>query len=194
MEIEVVEPGPASLHEYASVGIAFEVRSVFDCAPVDRGLGGIALSERRLGTPYLKDYDALEGEGPTRWVGRFDISRWGMFLARADHEVVGGAVVALDTPGVQMLEGRRDLAVLWDIRVRRSHRGRGIGTALFDTASSWAGSQGAHELKIETQNTNVPACRFYAARGCTLGSIDRFAYPSLPEEVQLLWLRALAPA
>jgi hypothetical protein len=27
--------------------------------------------------------------------------------------------------------------------------------------------------------------------GCTLGAIDRFAYPELPTEVQLLWWKAL---
>jgi hypothetical protein len=29
--------------------------------------------------------------------------------------------------------------------------------------------------------------------GCTLGGIDRFAYPELPREVQLLWWKALQP-
>jgi hypothetical protein len=28
--------------------------------------------------------------------------------------------------------------------------------------------------------------------GCSLGAIDRFAYPGLPGETQLLWRRALA--
>ena len=28
--------------------------------------------------------------------------------------------------------------------------------------------------------------------GCTLGAIDRFAYPGLPGEVRLLWWKALA--
>ena len=35
------------------------------------------------------------------------------------------------------------------------------------------------------------ACRFYQEMGCTLGGIDRFAYPRLPGEVQLLWRKAL---
>lgn len=39
---------------------------------------------------------------------------------------VGGAVVAWRTPGADMLEGRDDLAVLWDIRVHPEYRGRGI--------------------------------------------------------------------
>jgi hypothetical protein len=29
--------------------------------------------------------------------------------------------------------------------------------------------------------------------GCTLGAIDRFAYPNQPAEARLLWWKALAP-
>jgi hypothetical protein len=43
-----------------------------------------------------------------------------------------------------------------------------------------------------TQNVNATACHFYQKMGCTLGAIDRFAYPGLPDEAQLLWWRALA--
>jgi hypothetical protein len=40
---------------------------------------------------------------------------------------------------------------------------------------------------VETQNINVPACRFYAAQGCELRGIHPNTYPELPHEVQLLW-------
>jgi len=46
-------------------------------------------------------------------------------------------------------------------------------------------------MKVETQNINVPACSFYRRMGCTLGSIDRFAYAELPDEAQLIWLKEL---
>lgn len=64
---------------------------------------------------------------------------------------------------------------------------------LFRAAGDWAGARGCRWLKIETQNINLPACRFYQKMGCTLGAIDRFAYPGQPDEVQLLWWKALAP-
>jgi GNAT superfamily N-acetyltransferase len=70
---------------------------------------------------------------------------------------------------------------------------RGIGSVLFRAAGDWAGARGCRWLKIETQNINLPACRFYQKMGCTLGAIDRFAYPGQPDEVQLLWWKALAP-
>jgi len=42
-------------------------------------------------------------------------------------------------------------------------------------------------LKVESQNINVPACRFYDAQGCELRAVQHGAYPDLPDEVQLLW-------
>jgi len=46
-------------------------------------------------------------------------------------------------------------------------------------------------LKVETQNINVPACRFYEKQGCHLSSINRNAYKAFPEEVELIWSLAL---
>ena len=50
------------------------------------------------------------------------------------------------------------------------------------------------ELKVETQNINVRACRFYARLGCELRVVRAGAYPQFPEEVQLLWYKTLTPA
>ena len=89
-----------------------------------------------------------------------------------------------------MLQGRKDLAVLWDLRVQPDLRGNGIGTKLFIHAAEWARQRKCKYLKIETQNTNVPACRFYARLGARLGGVDRHGYagcPSIENEVMLLW-------
>ena len=191
MRIEVSNQPPAALQEYAAVPISFEVSRVLD---VERRGGdplGFTLKERRLDAPYVKDYDAIEGERPELWAKRFDVSKWGVFIAHLDGRRMGGAVVAFDTPGLSMLEGRRDLAVLWDIRVSPTARGRGIGTALFRAAEAWAKDQGCQYLKVETQNINVAACRFYAAQGCVLAAVNHQAYPELPDEIQLLWYKLL---
>ena len=186
-----VETAPA-LDEYARVPIAFTVRRVLDCTAVEGGLGGLALAERAVEAPYVKDYDALES--PAQWAERFDLRSWGFVAARLDGRRVGGAAVAFGGDEVHMLEGRRDLAVLWDLRVAPEARGRGAGAALWAAAEGWAAARGCRRLKVETQNVNVPACRFYARQGCVLGAIHRFAYPELPDEVQLLWYRDLPAA
>ncbi|HEX8905447.1 MAG TPA: GNAT family N-acetyltransferase [Longimicrobiaceae bacterium] len=191
MNIEIVEETVGALAEYGRVSIAFEVRRVLDVSAPENGLGGLVLAERAVDPPYVKDYDAIAGEGPARWAARFDVSRWGFLAARVDGRRVGGAVVAFDTPGVEMLEGRRDLAVLWDLRVEQDARGRGVGAALVHAAEAWAAARGCRRMKVETQNINVSACRFYARQGFVLGAIHRFAYPDLPHEAQLLWYKDL---
>jgi GNAT superfamily N-acetyltransferase len=188
---EIAEEGVAALDEYARVPIAFEVRAVLDVLERDRGLGGLVMVERTLDRPWIKDYDAADG-GPAAWPRRFDLSRWGLLVARSEGRVIGGAAVAHGSADVAMLEGRRDLAVLWDLRVAREARRQGIGAALFRAAEAWAAARGCGRLKVETQTINVPACRFYAAVGCVLGAVHRFAYPDLPAEAQLLWYRDLA--
>jgi GNAT superfamily N-acetyltransferase len=190
--VEVVEEGPGALAAYARVPIAFAVRRVLDVVARDGGLGGLALVERAVDPPWVKDYDALPDGGPTGWAARFDLARWGILAARVDGRRVGGAAIAHDTPGVDMLGGRRDLAVLWDLRVAPEARGRGVGTALVERAAAWAAARGCRLLAVETQNVNVDACRFYARRGFALGAVHRFAYPELPAEAQLVWYRALA--
>lgn len=190
MDIDISEAPISSVADLARVPIAFRVDRVLDVEARD-GTGGCVLTERAVDAPYVKDYDE-HGEGPARLASRFDVSRWGLIVARSGGELVGGAVIAVDTPGVDMLEGRDDLAVLWDIRVAPEVRGRGVGAALFRAVETWAAARGCRRLKIETQNVNAAACRFYARQGCTLGAIDRLAYPALPGEIQMLWYKDLA--
>jgi ribosomal protein S18 acetylase RimI-like enzyme len=195
MTVEITEEHPHFLAEYARISIAFEVRSVYEVAAAAGGLGGLVLVERGVATPWVKDYDALPGGSPLAWPDRFDVSRWGLLAARAPGgKVVGAAAVAHDAPDLELLlRGRSDVAVLFDLRVAPEARGRGVGTALLAAAEAWSAARRARRLMIETQNVNAAACRFYARRGCVLGGIDRFAYPALPEETQLLWYKALAP-
>ncbi|HEY0025756.1 MAG TPA: GNAT family N-acetyltransferase [Longimicrobium sp.] len=190
MDVEISEEPIASLGDYASVPIAFEVDSAFQ---VHREGERFVLSEVPVSSPYIKDYDAIPGEHPSEWARRFDVSRWGVLAARAGGRRVGGAVIAFDTPGVDMLEARRNLAVLWDIRVAPEARGSGVGAALFRAAEAWAQARECRQLKVETQNVNVPACRFYARQGCVLAAVDLSAYPGLPGEIQLLWYKDLSP-
>lgn len=188
MTIEIAEAPIATVADLARVPIAFTVDRVLDVEERD---GAFVLTERILDAPWVKDYDAIPGEGPAALAARFDVSRWGLIVARVDGCLAGGAVIALDTPGVDALRGRRDLAALWDLRVAPDVRGRGVGAALFRAAEAWAAARGCASLEVETQNINAGACRFYARMGCALASIDRNAYPPLPNEIQLIWRKEL---
>jgi hypothetical protein len=105
-----------ALEEHAVIPIAFAVDRILEATLVDGGLGGMALTETVVTDRYVKDYDAIEGSGPARWPERFDISSWGLICVRRDGARAGGAVIAFNTPGLRMLGGRDDVAVLWDIR------------------------------------------------------------------------------
>lgn len=187
MEIKVSEERPISLDEYARISIAFSVTHQFDVDDSSSASGEIKLELRQIETPYVKNYDLIPGNHPTDWPGKFDVTNWGILIARVDGMQVGGCVLAHNTPGVNMLESRHDLAVLWDLRVAPEWRGRGVGSALFKESRNWARLRGCRQLKIETQNNNVSACRFYQLQGCRLEFCRRNAYQALPEEIQLIW-------
>ncbi len=191
MTIKILEEPITALPEYGKVSIAFLVACRLRVEPVAGGLEGFKLTEEKVEPPYIKDYDQEGDEGPTRWMKHWDISNWGVLSAFDGTQRLGGAVVAWNTPGVHLLEDRVDMAALWDIRVDPGYRALGIGSQLFDKAIDWSRRHGCRVLKIETQNNNTTACRFYARQGCVLGGICRWAYPDLPEEVQMLWYKTL---
>jgi GNAT superfamily N-acetyltransferase len=191
MEIATLPLNTESLTTYSMIPISFEVKSKLTVALVNDGLGGIVLHEEEVIPPYVKDYDETKGEGPIRWLERFNTSNWVLFLACEHGIPVGGATVAFHTPGLHMLSisDREDIAVLWDIRVHPRQRNHGVGKALFSQAAKWASRRKCKYLQVETQNINVPACRFYVRQGCQLGEINRLAYsePEVAHEAMLIW-------
>lgn len=188
--VAIREESIGDVERHGEISIAFEVTSVLEVEILDAGLGGILLAERPVDAPWTKDYDATDG-GPRRWASRFDVSHWGVLGAYADERRIGGAVIAFETPSLHMLRGRHDLAVLWDLRVASDARRSGVGAALFRASETWARERECNALEVETQQVNVPACRFYARMGCSLAAVDRYAYADLPEEAQLIWRREL---
>ena len=189
-DVEVRETPIESIAELARIPIAFIVERVYDVCALD-GPGPFMLSERLIDRPYVKDYDQIAGAGPSDWASCYDLHRWGFLQLRSAGQLLGGTLIAFDTPGVDLLEGRRDVAALWDMRVAPAMRRRGLGAMLFQAAEEWARVRHCVTLKVETQNTNVPACRFYQGQGCSLNAVNAGAYPQLPDEVQLIWAKAL---
>jgi GNAT superfamily N-acetyltransferase len=201
-EVEVLEDESRDWAAYAAVPIGFTVRAILQLPSravgahpsVERSASASppALETRPIVPAYEKDYDLEPGEHPTDWPRRFDVAQWGMLVAREGGQRIGGAVIAIQSePPLDLLRDHPTGALLWDIRVTPVGRGHGVGRALFRAAERWASARGFTELVIETQDTNVPACRFYARMGCTLEAIVPGAYPTLPHETQLLWRRTL---
>ena len=191
-EITIISGGKEHLSLYETVPISFTVNSHITVLPKEGGFRGFDFTEERLAQPYEKDYDTMES--PHDWARLFDISNWEVALLYTGDKLAGGVTVAWDTPAVCLLEGRRDLAVIWDIRVAPGSRHKGLGKRLFLHAERWAREKGCRLLKVETQNTNVQACRFYAAMGCHLDGINLHAYDGEEEvsgDVQFLWYKEI---
>lgn len=191
MTIRIEQIGPDKYSLYDSIPSRFMVESVYRIEEIDRGLGGFRLVEYAIDTPYSKDYNADEGDTTRAWAKEFNLRDWGIFLAFDDDQPVGGAAVAINSVVYPLDRFQRDdMVVLWDIRIHPDARKKGIGRKLFRHAAEWAKSQGFGQLGLETQNVNVPACKFYARMGCTLGAIHRFGYagcPPVAHEAMLLW-------
>ena len=175
--------------QYDLVPMTVNVSSYYKIEKINRGLGGFKLVETPVEQPYIRDFCTGDDESVSRWE-RWDLSNWAFFMAFDADKPVGAAAVASRTEDVNMLAGRDDLAVLWDIRVSGEYKGQGIGQKLFDMAVDWSRGQGLAQLKIECQNNNVPAVKFYHKQGAVLCAVDEYAYYDEPEyrhETMLIW-------
>lgn len=184
---------PQRLAEYAQVPSICHVQTTLEVDDIALDASGSQLAgllrEIPHAAPYTKDYDSYSHGSPLAWPRQFDLSSWAFWLARMDEQIVGATAV--------YTEG--DIATLWDLRIAEDARRQGIARTLFRAAADWARSRGCHQLHVETQDVNVPSCRFYAAQRCYLGQIDRAAYQFSPEpdraqierEMKLVWYKDL---
>ena len=80
-------------------------------------------------------------------------------------------------------------AYVEELIVDTEFRGKGVGRALMTRASEWAKQQNFPGLTLETQDNNVPACRFYEKCGFVLSGFDLYAYKNLDNasEIALYW-------
>lgn len=185
MQIQLVTLSDLKL--YSTIPISFMVNTYLEISTDAAGV--FHLKEKPVPQPWKKEYDLHETPGslPEKW----DLSNWAIFMVSQAERPIGGCIIAHNTPQVNMLQGRSDLAVLWDIRVDTAYRGQGVGRRLFDTSIYWARSRGCTEMQIETQQINVNACRFYQRLGCTLIQVKYDAYAECPGEHQLIWSRQI---
>ncbi|GMV80852.1 MAG: hypothetical protein AMXMBFR7_20360 [Planctomycetota bacterium] len=192
-EARIVELDPSDLAEYAKVPIAFEVSDVLNARAVEALLRGLPFETVRLDPSCVKDYDSYPGNHPTAWPARFDLAGWTFLGAFRGAVREGGAAVVAGASARELLDGTADAALLWDLRVAPHARRSGTGSALLARAEGWALASGARRLCAETQQINVPACRFYARHGFELVRAVPNAYPAFPEEIQLVWEKRLLP-
>ena len=188
MELKILNCNKKNLKEYSKIPITFKIDRKFEVKLINKGIGGILLKETKLKKTYIKDYDKLYN--PLSWLKDFDIKKWKLILAYKDKKPVGGAILVHKDKRLWHLERRDDLAFLWDIRVHPNYRGKKIGEKIFKEVINLAKKKRCKQLKIETKNTNVSACKFYVKQNCELGEIHRYKYiqnPKVKKDVMLTW-------
>jgi len=171
------------LEEYDNIPFWYRTNKRYELTKINNGLGGIVF-ELIDAPDYYKDF----GTRIEKWKEMFDLSNWKIFGAYNENgKIIGGCTIATKTKNCNMLEGRNDFAVLWDIRVADEYKRNGIGQQLFNIAKDFAIKNGFKKLKVECQNTNPAAVNFYHKQGMKLCSINEYAYADCPNEVQMLW-------
>ena len=82
-------------------------------------------------------------------------------------------------------------AYIEDIAVAKSHRKNGIGSKLISKAIAWAKSNDLCGLMLETQDTNLLACRFYSKLGFQIGAVDTMLYANFDnnDEKAVFWYK-----
>ncbi len=172
---------------YDTIPMNVDVRSEYKIKRINNGLGGFLLEEVPV-TPYIKDLSIYECAA--EYENQFDVTSWKFYMVFDGDVPVGAMTVAGETKGMNMLYGRTDACVLWDIRVTDAYKHQGIGQKLLDMGLADAKRAGYRQMIIECQNNNVPACRFYQKQGAVLSKIDMYAYyaePEIRDEVQFVW-------
>jgi streptothricin acetyltransferase len=179
--MHIVRESPESLEDYEKVSITFHIRSRMRLAE-----DGTLVEEPV--EPRFKNYDAIPEERPTAHAHRPGL---GIFAAFEGTTRIGGIIVGRELADLEITDGRSEVAVIIDLRVDPAFRGRGCGRHLFERALAWAHEEGCDLLRIETQDTNVAACRFYEGMGCILLTFEEGAYGPGVDEAKIYWEREL---
>lgn len=143
------------------------------------------LSLEQLPRPYVKDFRAEFSDQ--------DFERYPVIVCEGLSLGAwqGDQLVGVGIAGAE--EWNRTLWI-WEFHIHPAFHGLGIGRRLMDALADVGRSAGMRTLRVETQNTNVPAIRFYRSVGFHLEGIDVSLYSNddlTSGEVALLLKRHL---
>lgn len=128
------------------------------------------LVEKKLPAPFdkgrLYDFDADSQANIEERLGRPDDT----YSRVADYE--GLLVGLIDTE----IQHWNNTLFVWNLMVDVNYRRHGIGRRLWNRARDFARQADVRAIMIETQNTNIAACRFYQRMGCQLVGLNELLY------------------
>lgn len=125
----------------------------------------LSLELVKLKAPYVKKWD----QGPSQ------VERLREMIAKG---LSYGAYVGDRMVGLLVMERRvwNDTLHIEDLEVMPDWWGQGVGRLLMARAEEVARALGVRAISLETQNTNVPAIRFYRRNGYEIDGIDLSLY------------------
>ncbi len=128
--------------------------------------------------PYRKKY---QPETPAFYASCIDNADKAGFIAYIDGQAAGQLILHRNWNRFAWID---DIGV--DVKLRR----QGIGKALILRAEQWAREKKFPGIMLETQDTNVKACRFYENCGFVLKGFDTGLYHAADKyrhEIALFW-------
>lgn len=97
-----------------------------------------------------------------------------VFIGAYDGGKCVGLAVMQDAPMRYMY--------LYDLKVDRDYRKRGVATALLDRAKEVCRAKGYRGIYTQGQDNNLSACLFYIKYGFTIGGLDTDVYKGSKQE------------
>ena len=173
MKLELREIDPNTVSPVTKGGSSFEVTSKLVLQAEN---GQISYTIVYV-PPYTKQYE-LEKVDLAPYIDNPDRT---IFFAYVDDELAGQ---------ISVFKNWNDYAYIDHLAVNENYRGQGIGRALMERAIEWAKARGFSGITLETQDNNVPACRFYASCGFELRGFDTYLYKAqdpASNEIALFW-------
>lgn len=124
--------------------------------------------------PYRKDYHELDRADSEHSEDSAPVPA--EYLDSADSAALLAYAAGKPCGLLLLSTGWNGLAVIDNILVDAGARRLGVGSALLAHAEAWARGRGLPGITLETQDSNVPACRLYARHGYQLRGFDRSLY------------------
>ena len=128
----------------------------------------------------VEPYEKILSVDPEDYITFIDNPQKVIFFAEVDDKPAGQ---------IKLVPWWNKFAYVEELIVDTDFRGQGVGYALMSRAIAWARQRGFPGLTLETQDNNVPACKFYEKCGFVLSGFDLYAYRNLdnPTEIALYW-------
>ena len=128
--------------------------------------GAWSFSEHLFDKKYEKEYPNEKEQ----WEDYIDNPNKTIFFDYNNTDCVGQ---------IRLRKNWNKYAYIEDIAVAKNHRKDGIGAKLISKAIDWAKSKNLCGLMLETQDTNLLACRFYNKLGFQIGAVDTMLYANI---------------